>query len=151
MAANIIDESSRRFSNGQLVKPIAVSASFSGVFTLTEINGKFYVDGGTLNNFPVEPLKNICNKIIGVYVNPLKEVSIKDLKHSYSIVERAYKIKIAAESMNKFPDCDLVINPQELINFGTFGMNNIDAIFNLGYTFTKKAFEESKGVFKDLL
>ena len=59
MAANIIDVSSRRFSNGQLVKPIAVSASFSGIFTLTEINGKFYVDGGTLNNFPVEPLKYI--------------------------------------------------------------------------------------------
>jgi len=61
MAAIIIDESSRRFSNGQLIKPIVASASFSGVFTLTEINGKFYVDGGTLNNFPVESLKNICN------------------------------------------------------------------------------------------
>ena len=150
-AANIIDGSSKIFSNGQLIKPIIASASFPGVFTPTEINGKFYVDGGTLNNFPVEPLKNICNKIIGVYVNPLKEVSMKDLKHSYSIVERAYKIKVAAESMNKFPDCDLVINPQELINFGTFGMNNIDAIFNLGYTSTKKTLEESKGVFKDLL
>jgi len=80
-----------------------------------------------------------------------KRVKHERLKHSYSIVERAYKIKVAAESMNKFPDCDLVINPQELINFGTFGMNNIDAIFNLGYTSTKKALEESKSVFKDLL
>jgi NTE family protein len=143
-AANIIDGSSKIFSKGQLIKPIIASASFPGVFTPTEINGKYYVDGGTLNNFPVEPLKSSCDKIIGVYVNPLKEVSINDLKHSYSVIERAYKIKVAAESMNKFPDCDLIISPQELVNYGTFGMNNMDAIFKLGYTATKLALEGNK-------
>lgn len=142
-AANIIDGNSKIFSKGQLIKPIIASASFPGVFTPTEINGKYYVDGGTLNNFPVEPLKPMCDKIIGVYVNPLRKVSIKDLKHSYSVVERAYKIKVAAESMTKFPDCDLVISPQELVNYSIFGMNNIDAIFNLGYTTTKRALEEN--------
>ncbi|WP_055436895.1 patatin-like phospholipase family protein [Lacinutrix algicola] len=143
-AANIIDGNSKIFSKGQLIKPIIASASFPGVFTPTEINGKYYVDGGTLNNFPVEPLKSTCDKIIGVYVNPLKVVSIKDLKHSYSVIERAYKIKVAAESMSKFSDCDLVISPQELEKYGTFGMNNIDAIFDLGYIATKKALEEKK-------
>ena len=111
-AANVIDGSLKVFSKGQLIKPIIASASFPGVFTPTEINGKFYIDGGTINNFPVEPLKKDCDKIIGVYVNPLKKISIKDLKHSYSVVERAYKIKVASESMSKFSDCDLVINPR---------------------------------------
>ena len=146
-AVNIIDGTLKIFSKGQLIKPIIASASFPGVFTPTEINEKFYVDGGTLNNFPVEPLKNVCDKIIGIYVNPLKKVSIKDLKHSYSVVERAYKIKVASESMLKFPDCDLIIYPEELINYGTFDMNNIEAIFNLGYTTTKKVLEENKDLF----
>ncbi|TYB79475.1 patatin-like phospholipase family protein [Bizionia myxarmorum] len=146
-AANIIDGNSKIFSKGQLIKPIIASASFPGVFTPTEINGKFYVDGGTLNNFPVEPLKEKCDKIIGIYVNPLKKIGIKDLKHSYSVVERAYKIKVAAESMSKFPECDMVISPQELVNYGTFGMNSIDAIFQLGYTSTKSALEKDKTVF----
>jgi NTE family protein len=146
-AANVIDGSLKVFSKGQLIKPIIASASFPGVFTPTEINGKFYIDGGTLNNFPVEPLQKDCDKIIGVYVNPLKKISIKDLKHSYSVVERAYKIKVASESMLKFPDCDLVISPEELIHYGTFEMNNIEAIFNLGYTATKKALEENNNVF----
>ncbi|WP_418638676.1 patatin-like phospholipase family protein [Winogradskyella sp.] len=146
-AANIVDGTSKIFSKGQLIKPIIASASFPGVFTPTEINGKYYVDGGTLNNFPVEPLKKECDIIIGVYVNPLKAVTIKDLKHSFSVVERAYKIKVAAESMNKFPDCDLVICPQELVSFGTFGMSNVDAIFNLGYTSTLAALKENKMLF----
>lgn len=147
-AANIVDGTSKIFSKGELIKPIIASASFPGVFTPTEINGEYYVDGGTLNNFPVEPLKVTCDKIIGVYVNPLKEVTIKDLRHSYSIVERAYKIKVAAESMCKFPDCDMVINPQDLVKYGTFNMNNIDAIFNLGYTSTKTILAENKALFK---
>lgn len=149
-AANVIDGSLKVFSKGQLIKPIIASASFPGVFTPTEINGKFYIDGGTLNNFPVEPLKKDCNKIIGVYVNPLKKISIKDLKHSFSVVERAYKIKVASESMSKFPDCDLIISPEGLINYGTFDMNSVEAIFNLGYTATKKALEENNTILEKL-
>ena len=49
--------------------------------------------------------------------------------------------------MLKFPDCDLVIYPEELINYGTFDMNYIEAIFNLGYTTTKKVLEKNKDVF----
>ncbi|PKG49765.1 patatin-like phospholipase family protein [Olleya sp. 1-3] len=145
-AANVIDGTLKIFNKGQLIKPIIASASFPGVFTPTEINGKFYIDGGTLNNFPVEPLQKDCEKIIGIYVNPLKKISINDLKHSYSVVERAYKIKVASESMLKFPSCALIISPQELNNYGTFDMNSIDAIFNLGYTATKKALEENKNI-----
>lgn len=147
-AANVVDGTLKIFSKGQLIKPIIASASFPGVFTPTEINGNYYIDGGTINNFPVEPLLRDCDKIIGIYVNPLKKISIKDLKHSYSVVERAYKIKVASESMVKFPDCDLVIYPEELIKYGTFEMKNIDAIFNLGYTATKNALKENKTIFE---
>lgn len=146
-AANIVDGTSKMFSKGQLIKPIIASASFPGVFTPTEINGKYYVDGGTLNNFPVEPLIPKCDKIVGVYVNPLKKVTMKDLKHSYSVVERSYKIMVAAESMSKFSNCDMVISPQELVNYTTFGMSHVDAIFNLGYTTTKNALERDSSIF----
>jgi len=146
-AANIIDGTQKIFSKGQLIKPIIASASFPGVFTPTEINGAYYVDGGTLNNFPVEPLEKQCDKIIGAYVNPLKEISIKDLKHSYTVVERAYKIKVAAESMSKFPSCDLIVSPMELVNYGTFEMRKVDAIFNLGYTATQKALQGKEALF----
>ena len=149
-ATNVIDGSLKIFSKGQLIKPVIASATFPGVFTPIEINGMYYIDGGTLNNFPVETLKKDCDKIIGVYVNPLKKISIKDLKHSYNVVERAYKIKVASESMLKFLDCDLVIYPEALINYGTFGMNNIDAIFNLGYTTTKKVLKENESMFNQL-
>ncbi len=148
-ATNVEDGRLKIFHKGELIKPVLASASFPGVFTPVNINGSFYIDGGTLNNFPVEPLKDNCDKIIGVYVNPLKNIKIEDLKHSYNVISRAYMIKSASESLLKFSDCDLVISPEELMNYGTFDMHNIDIIFDLGYTATKKIIETHKSIIKD--
>lgn len=147
-ATNVIEGTLKIFNKGQLIKPIIASASFPGVFTPTEINGSYFIDGGVLNNFPVEPLKKHCDKVIGVCVNPLTKIKIKDLKHSYSVADRALKIRATSESISKFPQCDLVISPKELSEFAIFGLNNIDAIFDLGYSEAIRALAENEGIFK---
>ena len=147
-ATNVLNGKLKIFSKGQLIKPVIASASFPGVFTPTEINGSYYIDGGILNNFPVEPLKKHCDKIIGIYINSLKKISIKDLKYSYSVADRALKIRAAYDSIKKFPECDLIISPEEIGEFAVFGMSNTDIIFELGYTATIKALEENKNLFK---
>lgn len=147
-ATNVLNGKLKIFSKGQLIKPVIASASFPGVFTPTEINGSYYIDGGILNNFPVEPIKKHCDKIIGVYINSLKKISIKDLKYSYSVADRALKIRAAYDSIKKFPECDLIISPEEIGEFAVFGMSNTDIIFELGYNATIKALEENKNLFK---
>ena len=143
-ATNVIEGTLKIFSKGQLINPIIASASFPGVFTPTEINGSYYIDGGVLNNFPVEPLKKHCDKIIGVCVNQINKINIKDLKHSYTVADRALKIRAASDSIVKFPDCDLVISPEELGNYAILGMNDIDDIFNIGYAATIKILQENE-------
>lgn len=130
------------FEKGELIKPILASATFPGVFSPIDIEGSYYIDGGVLNNFPVEPLLSSCETIIGSYVNALKPVAINDLKHSYNVLERAYKIKSAAESLAKFPTCKFVISPNELCEFATFDMRNIDTIFKIGYESTIKVLKD---------
>ncbi len=143
-ATNIITGELKIFHEGELIRPILASATFPGVFSPININDSFYVDGGVLNNFPVEPLKLSCDTIIGSYVNPLKIIDVEDLKHSYDVVNRAYKIKSASDSLLKFQDCDFVISPEELSTYSTFDMKSIGAIFDIGYTSTKKALKEYK-------
>ena len=126
------------FEEGELIRPILASASFPGMFTPTKVNDHLYVDGGILNNFPVEPLLPLCDRIIGVYVNPLKKISTKDLKHSYNVLERSYKIKMAYDSIEKFKHCDLVVHPDRLDGYGTFQKQGIDEVFEIGYTNTKE-------------
>ena len=141
---NVVKSTLKIFDSGEVIRPVLASASFPGVFTPTKIGKSYYVDGGVLNNFPLEPLQPFCDKILGVYVNPLRSINVKDLKNAYSVVERSYKIKMAADSIQKFKDCDLVVHPEELSRYGTFNMNGMDAIFDIGYSTTKNILEESE-------
>ncbi len=138
-ATNLLDGTLKVFHRGELIKPILASAAVPGIFAPVPINDGYYVDGGTLNLFPVDLIKHFCDQIVGVYVNPFEKVRMESLKHSYHIMERAYHIKIANESLTKFEDCDILIRPKNMRNFGTFSMKNIDAIFKLGYEAAKEA------------
>ncbi|PIF00188.1 MAG: patatin [Maribacter sp.] len=136
-ATNLVEGTLEVFNKGELIKPILASAAFPGVFTPIKIGDAHYIDGGTLNNFPVDLIAGQCDKMIGVYVNPFEKKDMKDLKHSFSILERAYKIRSAHDSISKFKDCDLVICPEKLKTVGTFTVRDMDAIFDLGYESAK--------------
>ncbi len=145
-ATNILEGSLKVFSSGSLIKPILASAAFPGMFTPVEIEQQFYVDGGVLNNFPVELLTQHCDTIIGAYVNPFLKVSIKDLKHSYNVLERANQIRAAKNSIEKFKDCNIVISPKDLIHHGTFTVKDVDTVVELGYKAAVHALDNSEGL-----
>lgn len=145
-ATDILNGNLRTFKEGELIKPLLASASYPGVFSPIKIDDSYYIDGGALNNFPVEFLKDDCDKIIGVYVNPFKKVKITDLKHFHNVMERAFKLKSLKEDLLKFEMCDLVICPEELSKYGTFDKKYIDEIYNIGYKNTVKRIKESSFV-----
>ncbi|MEH6512535.1 patatin-like phospholipase family protein [Maribacter arcticus] len=149
-ATNLLDGTLKIFHEGQLIKPVLASAAVPGFFAPVQIKDGYYIDGGTLNTFPVDLIKMYCDQIVGVYVNPFEKVEIEDLKHAYNILERAYHIKIANESLSKFNECNLLISPKGLENFGMFSVKNIDAIFQLGYESTIDALETNHSLKKSM-
>ncbi|WP_047414652.1 patatin-like phospholipase family protein [Cellulophaga sp. Hel_I_12] len=138
-ATNLLDGTLKVFSTGELIKPILASSAVPGIFAPIKIENGYYTDGGTLNNFPVDLIKMYCDQVIGVYVNPFENVKIGDLKHAHNVMERVFHIMISHETFKKFQDCDVLIRPDEMMNFGMFSLKNIDTIFNLGYRSAKKA------------
>ncbi|TXD51987.1 MULTISPECIES: patatin-like phospholipase family protein [unclassified Polaribacter] len=138
---NLIEGKEIVFNSGKLIKPILASAAFPGLFTPVIINDVPYADGGVLNNFPVEHIKDKCDKTIGVYVNSLQQITQDQLKHSYQVANRAYSISFASQYTYKFKEVDMLINPKELEKFGMFNLKNIDAIFEIGYQAALKALE----------
>jgi len=142
-ATNLLDGTLKVFHKGELIWPLLASSAVPGMFTPVKINNHYYIDGGTLNNFPVDLIKMFCNRIIGVYVSPLGKEKIENLNHSYSIVERAYQIKTAYESQSKFKDCDVFIHPKNMNDYNLFSMKNADAIFDLGYEAALEALKNS--------
>ena len=143
---NLLDGTLEIFSQGELIKTILASAAFPGIFTPVEFNGNTYIDGGTINNFPVDILKGKCDQIIGIYLSQFQILEKNNLKYSFSILERAFQIKSAYISMQKFADCDLIVFPKDLTNYGTFYVKNADAIFKLGYESAMKILKSKKGM-----
>ena len=122
---------------------VLASAAVPGLFAPVEINKGYYVDGGTLNNFPVDLIKKYCDQIVGVYVNPFNHVSIKELNHVNKVLERAYHVMVANETTKKFKDCDILIRPANMDRFGMFTLKNLDIILDLGYNATMNALKNS--------
>jgi len=132
-ATNLIEGTVKVFSNGQLIKPILASAAFPGVFTPIMIEEELYADGGILDNFPIDPLLQKCDMIIGVDVSPIKKPKISDFKHSYNVMQRAYYLRAMPNAEMKFKHCDIVIQPKKLVNHGIFSSSNLDKVLDLGY------------------
>jgi len=143
-ATNILNGDLDVFNEGELIKPLLASAAFPGVFSPVKIQDSYYIDGGTLNNFPVELIKKQSDLIIGVYVNGFEDINIKDLKHSHQVAERAFKLKSVRDDYLKFKNCDLVVCPKGLDKFGTFKKSNLNHIFDLGYKATIEALKTFK-------
>jgi NTE family protein len=132
-ATNILNGQLSVFDSGELIKPILASAAFPGIFAPVNINDSYYVDGGVLDNFPINQLKHRCDVIIGVYVNGFDVITIDSLKHSHNVIERFFKFKTVKEDLKKFNKCDVVIYPKQLSKYGTFDKKYLDEIFNIGY------------------
>lgn len=135
---DIIAGKNKIFHKGPLIYPLLASAAFPVVLSPVEIDGVLYADGGVTNNFPVEPLLGNCDKIIGIFSNPLRKITSDDLSSSRSILERAFDIGMNSMSTLKFSHCDLVISPTELNKLGTFSMNNLEMAFDIGYKAANK-------------
>ncbi len=121
------------FATGRLIPAILASASTPLVFTPTEIDGRWFSDGGILNNFPTEPLLGHCDVILGVYVSPLRSRHESDLKSSLAVMQRSFEIGMYFASRQKFHQCDLVLCPSELSRFGTFDTKHMEEILEVGY------------------
>ncbi|MEZ4828932.1 MAG: patatin-like phospholipase family protein [Bacteroidia bacterium] len=132
-ATDIIRAKPQIFSQGPLIKPIIASASFPIIFTPTEIEGELYLDGGIMNNFPAELIRDHCDVLIGVNVSPLRQVTLKDLDGFLEISQRVFELGSDTTSRSKIPICDVYICPEELANYGTFEAGKIEKIFEIGY------------------
>jgi len=130
------------FESGPLIPAILASCSMPMVFTPMEINGRWYVDGGVINNFPVEPLRGRCDVLVGHYASPLQVVRTTDLDGVLAVSQRALEVGMFFSSKMKFYECDVMLCPPELSRFGLFDTKNHREIFEIGYEAASSRVEE---------
>lgn len=143
-AADIIEGKTIYFSEGDIVKAVVASTCMPVLFAPVEMEGRLMVDGGIINNLPVEPLIGQCDFIIGIHVNPNNsQYKIRSIK---SMVERTFYLAIYNNVQERIKYCDLFIEPPSLVQYGLFEMSKAKEIFDAGYSHTKTILKNSEKI-----
>jgi NTE family protein len=133
-ATNLSTANAQCFSSGPLIEPLLASACMPVVFEPVTIGRHQYVDGGVVNNFPVEPLNPICDVVIGSHVNRLAEFLPADHPwHKAYILDRCFHLAIAKNVYEKAAGCDLFLDHPGMSAFGIFDTHRADELFDIGY------------------
>ncbi|MBS1975490.1 MAG: patatin-like phospholipase family protein [Bacteroidetes bacterium] len=134
------------FNGGSLSFAVKSSCCFPLMFQPVRYKGDTYLcDGGLLNNFPIEQIRPICNKVLGINVDPIEVV--KTPLGYKAMATRIIRMATAMKAINSKHLCDVYLQPVELDNYSTFDTKSIDAIFQVGYEHAKK-FEKELLVLK---
>ncbi len=118
-------------SGSDLSKWVAASASIPGVFDPYEHNGITYVDGGLLNNLPIEPLVESCEKVIAVDVLPYS-LKNRNLKQKEIVVE-SIRASLHQNSNKNRDRADYLIEPRAVETYHEFDFEQYLYIYKSGY------------------
>lgn len=129
------------FDEGELIKPILASSCIPGMFVPIQIKDKYFVDGGVLNNLPVEPLDGVCEVVIGVNCNHLPEES--NFNNMKSLIERSVIMSMNYNVYSRKSKCDYFIESPGLGKYGVFDIKKAPQLFQAGYDQTLKIMEEN--------
>jgi NTE family protein len=124
------------FHSGLLAQCVVASSSIPIVFLPTIIDQVAYLDGGLVDNLPIEPIRGRCEQIIGVHVNPIGYVD--QLEGMSKIAERAFHLAVGGNLDRKIPQFDIFIEPMALRNYGLMDVKKGKEMFGIGYRETKK-------------
>lgn len=136
-ATNLRTGTSDIFYKGKLRSAICASSCIPVLFDPVEYNGELYIDGGVLNNLPVNAIRNKCDIIIGCHSNPV-DVNFKP-KNARFVMERALMMAITKNAYQQKEDCDIFIEPKGLEPFKVMDLNKAREIYEIGYNHTRKA------------
>ncbi len=130
------------FNSGPIIDVICASCCIPVVFHPVRIQNVHYVDGGVFRNFPVKPIRHLCETIIGINVNPLVTNQYKQT--IIGIAERAYGFMFKSNSFEDIKLCDILVQTNETTQYNIFDLNNIEKITDFGYKDTRKVLQSLK-------
>lgn len=139
-ATDIVNAQTVYFSSGTLSKAIMASACIPMVYEPIKYKDSYFLDGGILNNFPVEIIRDKCDYLIGSYVNSMS-LKLKDL-HMKDMIDRSFHLALSGYLTEKAKLCDLYIAPEDMSRFSMFDMDKANEIIEFSYSYTKTLLQD---------
>ena len=135
LAVDLNDGEQVVFERGELIRPVLASCCLPGMFEPMLINKRQFVDGGVLNNLPVEIIENKVDVIIGSHCNVLGPR--KPVTSMRGVIERSLVLAVQSKTKERFAKCTVLIEPPQLAQYGTMDISKARELFRIGYQHTR--------------
>lgn len=131
VAVDLNDGEQVVFDQGELIRPVLASCCIPGVFEPLLIHKRQYVDGGILNNLPVDVIENKVDFLIGSHCNVLGPR--KPITSMRGVIERSLVLAVQSKTKDRFARCNVLIEPPQLAQYATMDMGKSRELFRIGY------------------
>lgn len=145
-AVDILKPEEIIFKEGNIADAILASAAFPMVFAPIKHGDKLLGDGGIINNFAANAIREECEELIGLYVNRVETVDASSIRSPISGIIRSMNITVAVKDEKYFHLCDLIIEP-EMEKYNLFDKGKLREIFEVGYEEAIENMEDIVAVF----
>jgi len=126
-------------NKGPLGKTVLASSSIPILFAPVTLGRDLYVDGGLIDNFPIEPIKNDCEQLIVSNISPINPKA--KLKNLVQIATRTVYMSVNAKIDEVKKQATHYIEPRGIDEYDIFLRKHADELYEMGYKATKKAFQ----------
>ncbi len=134
------------YPNLPFIKSIMMSLSIPLYYTPIEHNGKLYIDGGCIDNYPINLYKNSLDRVLGIYLTEESDEieNITDIE-TYLIRVLGCFTKGVDFNATKGFELNTIIVKLESINIIDYGLdlNKKEELFKCGYDTIVKNMNES--------
>ena len=124
-----------------ILKAIRISISIPFIFRPYSFEGKLWVDGSCMNNFPIDQFSDKLDDVIGIYLDDHYDF-IKDINEIQDYFHSIFKCVFRGLNYNKVQLFQKYII--HIISSGNHGTNwemtkyDKKNLYNIGYEFAKK-------------
>ncbi len=143
VAADIATGEKIVLKKGSIADAAMASTCIPGIFNPVDIDGKLLVDGGVVENVPVNTLKDLgAKKMIAVDLN--SQHSFGAPENILDVIINSYHYTMQAASELQTKEADILIEP-DLSDFNRSNMDQVKELMEKGHKDAKK---QLKKVFK---
>lgn len=132
-------------NKGNLAQAMIASSAFPSLFSPVEIDGKILVDGGVVNNYPIEEVRKLgADIIIGVDVqNDLLDRT--QLKDATKILVQITNLQSIERMKRNVTNTDIYIKP-DVTQYGVISFDKGNEIIRKGEEATFAVYEQLKKI-----
>lgn len=134
VATDVVKGQSKYFQEGDIIDGVLASCCMPVIFDPISIDGVQYIDGGILNNLPIEPLQEQCSLVFGSHCNPVDESF--EVRNAKALLERTLLMAIRNNTLTRKQQCQIYLEPSELEKYIGSDFGKAAEIYKIGYDHT---------------